>query len=134
MKYSHSTQLIFYLLLGKTPSAMYYCASQVRGDVCYLAPEVLGEDDRHITTSADMWSLGAVISYIANEREHLFRTAEDVFRWIGDKSPIRRQFNSELELDVLVLSLLSIDKHDRPSAKEVLEEQNETRQELWRET
>ena len=48
-------------------------ASQLGGSVCYLAPEVLRDDDPHITTSADMWSRVAV-AYIANDQEHLFRT------------------------------------------------------------
>ena len=105
---------------------MYYCTSQVRGDVCYLAPEAL-RDERHITTSADMWSLGAVISFIANDREHLFKTVEDVFRWRGDQSPMRRRFKHP-ELHHLVRDLLSIDKRNRPSAMQVLEEQDERRQ------
>ena len=71
---------------------MYYCASQVGGTICYLAPEVLRGDDPHITTSADMWSLGALITYVANDREHLFRRERDVFNWRGDSSPMRREF------------------------------------------
>ena len=48
---------------------MYDCTSKINGGtICYLAPEVLRGDDDHITTSADMWSLGAVLTYIANDR------------------------------------------------------------------
>ena len=100
---------------------MYYCASQVGGTICYLAPEVLKGDDPHITTSADMWSLGAVLTYIANDRNHLFRRERDVFNWRGDESPMERQF--KYPLHDLVLSLLSVDKHNRPTAKQVLEDQ-----------
>ena len=100
---------------------MYYCASQINGTICYLAPEVLRGDDPHISTSADMWSLGAVLTYVANDREHLFRRERDVFNWRGDKSPLRREFKHP-ELHDLVLSLLSLDKHNRPTAKEVLED------------
>ena len=71
---------------------MYYCASQLGGTICYLAPEVLRGDDRHISTSADMWSLGAVLAYVANDRKHLFRTERDVFNWRGDRSPMERKF------------------------------------------
>ena len=99
---------------------MYYCASQVGGTICYLAPEVLRGDDSHITTSADMWSLGAVLTYIANDRKHLFRSERDVFSWSGDESPMERQF--KYPLHDLVLSLLSVDKHNRPTAKQVLED------------
>ena len=106
---------------GKTPSAMYYHASRVRGGtVCYLAPEVL-QASPHVTTGADMWSLGALLAYVANDREHLFRTSRDVLSWEGVKSPLTRKFQSN-ELHVLVLSLLSIDKHGRPSADCVLQD------------
>ena len=81
-------------------------------------------DDRHVTPSADMWSLGAVIAYIANDREHLFNTEEDVYDWKDVKSPLKRKFKYD-EIHRLVLSLLSIDKHKRPSAQEVLMETSE---------
>ena len=100
---------------------MYYAASQVGERVCYLAPEVLSGDEPHISTSADMWSLGALITYIANDGKHLFRRERDVFNWRGGQSPMRREF--QYPLNVLVLSLLSVDKHSRPTAKEVLQDQ-----------
>ena len=102
---------------------MYYAASQVGGRVCYLAPEVLRGDDPHISTSADMWSLGAVLTYIANDRKHLFRRQRNVFNWRGDRSPMTREF--KYPLHDLVLSLLSVDKDNRPTAKQVLQDQFE---------
>ena len=107
--------------LGETPSAMYYHAGPGGGTVCYMAPEVLRGDDPHITTSADMWSLGAVLSFIANDREHLFKREWDVFKWKGEKSPMKRQFKYP-KLHTLVLSLLSLNKHRRPSAEDLLKE------------
>ena len=101
---------------------MYYVASQLGGTICYVAPEVLKGEDLHITTSADMWSLGAVLTYVANDRQHLFRRERDVFNWRGGRSPMRRQFRYPLH--DLVLSLLSVDKHNRPTAKQVLEDQS----------
>ena len=96
---------------------MYYHATVASGGtVCYLAPEVLRGDDPHIATSADMWSMGAVISYAANDGHHLFRSRKDVFQWKGEKSPMKRQFKYP-ELHALVLSLLSVDKDKRPSAE-----------------
>ena len=100
---------------------MYYHASQVRGGTeCYLAPEAL-KGDPHVTAKADMWSLGAVLVYIANDRQHLFRTQWDVFSWRGVKSPMRRQFKYP-ELHQLVLNLLSVDHRRRPSADQVLKD------------
>ena len=107
-------------VLGQTPSAMYYCAAHVGGAACYLAPEVLRGDDSHITTSADMWSLGAVLTHIANDRKRLFRSERDVFSWRGVRSPMRRQF--KYPLHDLVLSLLSVNKHNRPTALQVRED------------
>ena len=52
-----------------------------------------------------MWSLGAVLSYIANDGEDLFRTEQDVFKWKGEKSSIKRQVKYP-RLHTLVLSLL----------------------------
>ena len=68
-----------------------------------------------------MWSLGAVLTYVANDRKHLFRSERDVFSWRGVRSPMRREF--KYPLHDLVLSLLSVDKHNRPTAKQVLEDQ-----------
>lgn len=78
-------------------------------------------DDRHITPSADMWGLGAVIAYIANDREHLFHCKEDVFNWTDVTSPLKRKFKYD-KIHQLVLALLSIDKNTRPSAQQVVKE------------
>ena len=96
---------------------MYHAAPD-GGTVCYLAPEVLRGDDPH--TSADMWSLGALITYIANDGKHLFRRERDVFSWKGGRSPIERV--CKYPLPDLVLSLLSVDKHRRPSAKQLIQD------------
>ena len=95
-----------------------YHAAPGGGTVCYLAPEVLRGDDPH--TSADMWSLGALITYIANDGKHLFRRERDVFNWREDKSPMGREF--QYPLHDLVLSLLSVEQHSRPTAEQVLED------------
>ena len=106
---------------------MYYHGAPRGGTVCYLAPEVLRGDDPHIATSADMWSLGAVLTYIANDREHLFRTKRDVLTWKGEKSPMKREFIYP-ELHTLVKSLLSVDKHKRPSAEDLLKDSRNHRE------
>ena len=95
---------------------MYYHATPI-----YLAPEVLRGNDRHIKTSADMWSIGAVIVYVANDREHLFRSEMEVLSWRALRSPMRRYFKYP-ELHTLVLSLLFTDKNLRPTAGDVLKE------------
>lgn len=114
----YDRSLLHMLCLGESPSALYYQASPHGGSACYLAPEVV-RGDGHILTTADMWSLGALITFMANDREHCFRTDLDVLRWSGDRSPMRRQFRYP-ELHDLVLSLLSPDQRLRPSGEEVL--------------
>ena len=119
------------ILVGETPAAMYYHANPHGCSICYVAPELLRGGDQHLTTSADMWSLGALISFMANDREHLFRTERDVLMWRGDKSPLRRDFKFP-ELHDLVLSLLRSNKELRPSAEEIVKdlfrEENNERQ------
>ena len=110
---------------------MYYCASQINGTICYLAPEVLSGDDPHISTSADMWSLAAVLTYVANDREHLFKSESDVFNWKGDRSPVEREFKYP-QLHQLILSLLNFNKHYRPTAQQVLEDQEEHPERMWK--
>ena len=99
---------------------MYYKA-QPAGGVCYLAPEILRGDDQDPTTSADVWSMGALIAFMANDREHLFKTERDVFGWSGDATPLKRNFKYP-QLHQLVLELLSKDKDLRPSAAEIVRE------------
>ena len=108
---------------------MYYHAAPGGGTVCYLAPEVLRGNDGHISTSADMWSLGAVLAYIANDRKHLFRSEREVFRWRADRSPIEGQW--KYPLHDLVLSLLSVDKHTRPTAKQLLDDHSKQRERCY---
>ena len=77
-----------------------------------------------------MWSLGVVLVYIANDNKHLFEDEYDVMKWKGDTTPIRRPFIYPVH--TLTLSLLSVDKHKRPTAGQVLEDQfrNEHRQNI----
>ena len=97
-----------------------YFVSQLGGTVSYLAPEVLRGEDPHISSSADMWSLGALISYAANGTDHLFKTEKDVFSWRGTRSPLERRRELKYpQLHQLVLSLLSVEKDKRPTAAQV---------------
>ena len=108
-------------ILGKTPSATYYHSTLPnRGFTwLYASPEVLRRES-HIGTSADMWSLGAVIVFIANDRTHLFESKEAVLSWTGGKTPLGRELNQVLH--DLVLSLLHPDKHLRITAHQTLNE------------
>ena len=72
------------------------------------------------STSADLWSLGAVISFRCN-RQHLFTSLRSVERWTGGRSSLdRRRYG--LSLRRLLRHLLCPVAALRPSAQEVLQE------------
>ena len=108
-------------ILGSTPSATYYITPNPSGFTwTYASPEVL-RNEPHVTTSADMWSLGAVLAYVANDMTHLFESKEEILNWKAEESPLSRKLKHE-ELHALVLSLLAPDKHLRPRADQVLQD------------
>ena len=117
-------------ILGSTPSATYYTTPNPSGFTwTYASPEVL-RNESHVTTSSDMWSLGAVIAFIANDMTHLFDSKEEIMDWTGQESPLDREFKYE-ELHTLVLSLLAPDKHLRPTAEEILQDCSDHPERYW---
>lgn len=76
--------------------------------------------NEHYSTSADMWSLGAVISFYCN-RDHLFTDVDSVFEWKGGSSSLDRRYYSG-SLRGLVASLMLPNANRRPTAQRVLEE------------
>ena len=80
---------------------------------CYLAPEAL-RNRNNVNTSVDIWSLGAIISYVANDAEHLFNSSSEVLDWTGEGSPVRTIYSRELR--DLVLSALNPVETRRPTA------------------
>ena len=83
----------------------------------YMAPEVVFR--QNYTFSADMWSLGAVMSFVCNNGTDLFNDKYDVMRWLGNEDPLPQGFNSTLRN--IVIKLLQPNYKERPSAAEVYE-------------
>ena len=80
------------------------------------------------TAASDMWSLGAVLSFIANKGKDLFESAEQVRRWKGGKSTLDNALYS-IDLRQLIADLLCPTPESRPTAKKLISEgQKETRQ------
>ena len=77
------------------------------------------QEERY-STPADMWSLGAVMSFYCN-KEHLFTSFPSIVKWKGGKSSLDSGKYS-LDLRQLVADLLSPDPKNRPTAKNVHEE------------
>ena len=78
----------------------------------YMASEVVFREN--YTFSADIWSLGAVMSFVCNNGIHLFNDKYDVMRWLGTEDPLPRHFNSFLRN--IVNRLLRPNYEERPSA------------------
>ena len=95
-----------------------YYASSVCGTPVYMAPEVLR--GRPYSTPADLWSLGAIISFRCNRR-HLFDSLGSVEHWTGRRSSLDRtrySFGFRRLLRYLLCPTPSL----RPTAGEVLQE------------
>ena len=76
---------------------------------------------RPYSTSADMWSLGCVISYFCN-RDHLFTDVASVLNWEGRISQSTLQSDKySSKLRGLVACLLLPNKRARASARMVLD-------------
>ena len=105
-------------LMDRVHYGSFYATSRC-GTYIYMSPEALS-DDRRYGKASDIWSLGAVISFVCN-RSHLFRKPQDVFSWPGGRSSLDRGKYS-IELRQLVADMLCPDPALRPRAGKVLTE------------
>ena len=107
-------------LVDKTLETNHY-ASTYAGTYCYMAPEVLNQ--QKYTVSADMWSLGAVTSFLCNNKRHLFTSNDEVRRVKGGIDPFPRRFSSSFR--EAVVTLLRVDPKERPSARTIYQKAKE---------
>ena len=89
------------------------------GTVTYMSPEALKDHERYGKPS-DIWSLGAVISFICNER-HLFWNPMEVAKWPGDKSSLD-EFKYSIDLRRLTADMLCPTPLTRPTASKIVSE------------
>ena len=68
-----------------------------------------------------MWSLGAVLSFVANKGNHLFKSANELRAWKGGDSLDPATIYSK-ELGELISDLLRPEPELRPTAEKVTSE------------
>ena len=89
-------------------------ANTYAGTYCYMAPEVL--NGLRYTSNADIWSFGAVISYVCNG-SHLFESNDHVRQQNGMMDPLPSHYS--LNLRGLVARMLNVNSEQRPNALEI---------------
>ena len=105
-------------LMDRVHYGSFYATSRC-GTPVYMSPEALDNDQRY-GKSSDIWSLGAVISFVCNG-SHLFHRFQEVLSWPGGKSTLDRGKYS-IELRQLVADMLCPEATSRPRAGQVLTE------------
>eukprot|EP00754_Rhynchopus_humris_P015160 Rhum_TRINITY_DN14427_c11_g5::Rhum_TRINITY_DN14427_c11_g5_i1::g.89916::m.89916 len=101
-----------------------YCNTQV-GSLPYVAPECW---ERNYGTQVDLWSLGCIAYAAATRRCQAHNTRVMFSDMLRDEVRLRQEIATEMKTEgysefftALLLSLLSKDRHDRPSAKDVVQ-------------
>ena len=90
-----------------------------------MAPEIF--QNQVYTFSADMWSVGAIMSFICNRGEHLFTDRNSVLTWPGERNALPRHYS--IDLRRLVTDLLHPNPDGRPTALNVCNECTDERRE-----
>ena len=96
----------------------------------YMAPEVTS-NWRKYSFGADIFSLGCILAFYANQGKHLFYSQEEINKWQG----IMEEANNEVmepgrhsaDLVEIVGKMLRVEQKERPSAKEILQQCTKTR-------
>ena len=102
--------------MEKTPSGRNYAGTYC-GTPIYMSPEVLKE--KRYGSPTDIWSFGAVISFICNEGKDLFTTQEtDVISWDGGIVVDRKRYS--IYLQKIVGDMLNPDEDMRPNGEQIL--------------
>lgn len=103
-------------LLTQDAQGRYYADTEA-GTENYMAPEVLNNFEDY-TFSADIWSLGAVITFYCNG-QHKFTDCQMIKTWRKKATISSGKYSKDLV--ELVASMLDPKKRRRPSAEEIVQ-------------
>lgn len=99
----------------KEDAKNYHYANKHYGTYYYMAPEILKRQP--YTENADIWSLGAITSFVCNNGVHFFKN-KDIKTWTGGKSALPE--HCSVELKEKVAEFLHPSFSMRPSAEHTL--------------
>ena len=87
------------------------------GTTLFLSPEAINK--RPYGKPTDIWSLGVTTATICN-LESLFKDRTEISNWTGNENPIKNVSKFSLDLQLLVMKMLSPFPENRPTAEEIL--------------
>jgi len=108
-------------LLNRHAQDLYYTRTSV-GTSTYMAPEVLQGGGVRYTTSADIWALGAFISFYGNKGRHLFPNEFSVGRFHPQRDYTLNPSKYSQDLIGLVEDMLDLNPRGRPTAAQLVSE------------
>ena len=92
----------------------------------YLAPEQ--GKGRKYSFSADIFSLGCICVFYANQGRHLFKNQDEIENWGGGvMEEVLDSDQNSADLVDLVGKMVRLEQKERPSAKEILEQCTDAR-------
>ena len=95
-----------------------------------MAPEVTS-NWRKYSFGADIFSLGCILVFYANQGKHLFYNQDEVNKWQGVMDDLDNEVlepgRYSTDLVEIIGRMLRVDQEERPSTKEILQECTKTR-------
>jgi len=116
-------------LLTADAKGEHYASTRC-GTPRYMAPEVTS-NWRKYSFGADIFSLGCILAFYANQGKHLFYSQEEINKWQGIMDEVNdvvmEPGRHSADLVEIVGKMLRLEQKERPSAKEIMQQCTQTR-------
>ena len=116
-------------LLTADAKGEHYASTRC-GTPRYMAPEVTS-NWRKYSFGADIFSLGCILAFYANQGKHLFYSQDEINNWQGvmdeKNNEVMEPGRHSADLVEIVGQMLRVEQKERPSAKEILQQCTKTR-------